>query len=76
MTTIKIFASVVTTNGFALNHGKSLQIYFCVKCQGKNDFLEDVESTVGPVIRRQHAVYSPEYSLNTTRSINWENSRQ
>ena len=35
------------TNGFALNHDKSLQIYFfCVKCQAKNDFLKDVESTV------------------------------
>ena len=36
------------TNGFALNHNKSLQIYFfCVKRQVKNDFLKDVESTVG-----------------------------
>ena len=35
------------TNGFALNHYKSLQIYFfCVKCQAKNDFLKDVKSTV------------------------------
>ena len=35
------------TNGFALNHDKSLQIYFfCVKCQAKNDFLKDGESTV------------------------------
>ena len=35
------------TNGFVLNHGKSLQIYlFCVKGQAKNDFLKDVESTV------------------------------
>ena len=35
------------TNGFALNHDKSLQIYFfCVKCQVKNDFLKPVESTV------------------------------
>ena len=34
------------TNGFALNHEKSLQIYFfCVKCQAKN-FLKDVKSTV------------------------------
>ena len=34
------------TNGFALNHDKSLQIYFfCVKRQAKNDFLKDVEST-------------------------------
>ena len=31
-------------NGFALNHVKSLQIYFlCVKRQTKNDFLKDVE---------------------------------
>ena len=29
-------ASVVTTNGFALNHDKSLQIFFfCVKAPGK-----------------------------------------
>ena len=35
------------TNGFALNHDKSLQIYFvCVKQQTKNDFLKDVESIV------------------------------
>ena len=35
------------TNSFALNHDKSLQIYFfCVKCQAKNDFLKNVESTV------------------------------
>ena len=34
------------TNGFALNHDKSLQIYFLsVMCQAKNDFLKDVEST-------------------------------
>ena len=39
------------TNGFALNHDKSLQIYFCVKCQATNDFLKDVESTVdSPVL--------------------------
>ena len=38
---------VVTTNGFALNHDKSLQNYFFyVKSQVKNDFLKDVESTV------------------------------
>ena len=38
------------TNGFALNHNKSLQIYFLyVKRQAKNDFLKDVESTVGGV---------------------------
>ena len=36
------------TNGFALNHDKSFQIYFfCVKCQTQKDFLKDVESTVG-----------------------------
>ena len=35
------------TNGFALNHDKSLQIYvYCVKRRAKNDFLKDVESTV------------------------------
>ena len=35
------------TNGSALNHSKSVQIYFfCVKRQAKNDFLKDVESTV------------------------------
>ena len=35
------------TNGFELNHDKSLKIYFfCVKRQAKNDFLKDVESTV------------------------------
>ena len=38
---------VVTTNGFALNHDKNLQIYFfCGKRQAKCDFLKDVESTV------------------------------
>ena len=37
---------------FALNHNKSLRIYFfcvkrqAVKRQAKNDFLKDVESTV------------------------------
>ena len=38
-------------NGFALNHDKNLQIYFvCVKRQAKNDFLKDVESTVGTFV--------------------------
>ena len=38
-------AWVVTTNGFALNHNKSLQIYFfCVKRQAKNDSLKDKTS--------------------------------
>ena len=38
------------TNGFALNHDKSLQIYFfCVQRQAKNDFPKDVERTVGTV---------------------------
>ena len=48
MSRIKLFcAEVVTTNGFVLNHDKSLKIYFfCVKHQAKNDFLKDVESTV------------------------------
>ena len=46
-------AQAVTTNGFALNHNKILHIYFfCVKRQAKNNFLEDVESTV---------VYNPMY---------------
>ena len=26
------------TNGFELNHDTNLQIYFCEKCQAKNDF--------------------------------------
>ena len=40
-------AKLVTTNGFALNQDKSLQIYFfCVKRQAKRDFLKDVENTV------------------------------
>ena len=35
------------TNGFALNHDKSLQMYFfCVKRQAENDFPNNVESTV------------------------------
>ena len=42
VTRLKCF--VHTTNGFALNHAKSLQIFFfCVKCQAKNDFSKDVE---------------------------------
>ena len=36
---IKLFcAQIVTTKYFALNHDKSLQFYFCVKRQEKNDF--------------------------------------
>ena len=36
MTRIKLFcAYVVTTNSFAYNYAKSLQIYYCVKCQAK-----------------------------------------
>ena len=50
------------TNGFALNHDKSLQIYFfCVKCQAKNDFLKDVESTVSigtPYMITLHPLYN------------------
>ena len=44
MTRIKHFcALVVTTNGFALNHDKNLQINFiCVKHKPK-DFLKNVE---------------------------------
>ena len=39
------------TNSFALYHNKSLQVYFfCVKRQAKNDFLKDVESTVGIIL--------------------------
>ena len=35
------------TNGFALNHYTSLQIYFfCVKHKAKNDFVNAVKSTV------------------------------
>ena len=35
------------TNGFVLNHDKSLHIYFfCLKRRAKYDFLKDVESTV------------------------------
>ena len=41
------------TYGFALNHDKSLQIYFCVKRQDKkkNDFLKEAESTVSKQIQ-------------------------
>ena len=48
MTRINFFrAQLVTINGFAFNHDKSLQIYFfCVKRRAKNDFLKDVESIV------------------------------
>ena len=51
-------------HGFALNHDKSLQIYFfCIKRQAKNDFLKDVESTVGHkfdhTIKRSKAVLVP-----------------
>ena len=42
--------TIVTTNGFALNHDISFQIYFCLKCQTKRDFQKDVESTVGQVL--------------------------
>ena len=49
------YAQVVTTNSFALNQDKSLQIYFFLvkqakkkkkKKKKKNDFLKNVESTV------------------------------
>ena len=50
MTRIKLFVyryNVVMTNGFALNHNKSLKIYrFCVKHQAKNDFPNDGERMV------------------------------
>ena len=40
-------AQVVTTKGFALNHGKRFQIYFLrVICLEKKNFLKDVECTV------------------------------
>ena len=42
-------------NGFALNHDKSLQIYFiCIKSQAKNEFLKDVESTVVSILLLQN----------------------
>ena len=45
------------SNGFAFNHDKSLQTYiFCVKRQANNDFLKDVESTVGTDVHRNSAV--------------------
>ena len=47
----------VMTNGFVLNRDKSLQIYFCVKRQAKNDFLKDVESTVGAVTILKEVVW-------------------
>ena len=41
------YAQVVTTNGSALNHDKSLQIYFlCTERLAKKDFLKDVENIV------------------------------
>ena len=50
-----------TTNGFALNHDKNLQIYFCLcKASAKNDFLKDVESTVTFII----ILLSSRYDLN------------
>ena len=44
-----ICASVVTTDGFALNHEK--KNYFSVKRQAKNDFLKGVESSVAISVR-------------------------
>ena len=41
-----VYVYIVVTNGLTLNHNKSLQIYFCVKCQAKNNFPKDVERTV------------------------------
>ena len=41
------YAQVVTTNGSAFNHDKSLQIYFlCTERQAKKDFLKDIENIV------------------------------
>ena len=52
----------MTTNGFVLNHDKSLQIYlFCVKRQTKNDFLKDIKGTVGMCTGSAYNIY-PEYS--------------
>ena len=49
---------MVTTNSFALNHDKNLQIYFfCVKRQAKNAFLKDVESTVMQVLQTPGIAY-------------------
>ena len=56
------------TNGFALNHDKSLQINFiCVKHQAKNDFLKDVESTV---ITALCAWVFQRYSVNLWLNMN------
>ena len=56
------------TNGFALNHDKSLQIYFfCVKRQAKNDFLKDVESTVVPWVFSQLFVTLVQKVINSTK---------
>ena len=50
-------ALVVMKNGFALNHYKSLQIYFFyVKRRAKNNFLKDVKSTVWCLIFRVDTV--------------------
>ena len=60
------------TNSFALNHDKSLQIYFfCVKRQAKNDFLKDVKSTVDSStmsLMSIHVTGKPETSLFITGS--------
>ena len=46
------YIHVVMTNGFALNHDKSLQIYFFwVKRKVKNYFLKVVESTVVEMLK-------------------------
>ena len=51
------FLYIVTTNGFALNHDKSLQIvFFCVKRQAKNDFPKDVEKTVVDILPQDFAI--------------------
>ena len=42
-----ICAKIDTTNGFTLNHDKTLQMYFCVKRLAINDFLKDFESAIG-----------------------------
>ena len=56
------------TNGFALNHDQSLQIYFsCLKRHSKNDFLKDVQSTVVQVISMSqwNSVYFSDFSTKT-----------
>ena len=58
------------TNGFALNHDKSLQIYFfCIKRQAKKDFLKDVESTVSSQCGKSDKQSSNNYTQITCTSL-------